>query len=269
MRSAKWLAFGLSNKQTRTLVHFFPSAGNVTAPYPVNCKLSVFGPWDGKKSLTIEGARLSQADGIRVEEVFPDYIGGPDSGEGQEGAYGLEIELSIFQPGIDISASSCIVELQSQTSTASYRASPMRVLDQSSAKDTKSREMSEEIVAEGEDEKQNIASFIAVHDAYHTSSLVVLNSGSGKFVPALLERGFENNEEALMPFPHSLELAPVSLVEHRFNAEDFAKVEPVECSFGLFRAKQLYLRQGAASDSIMYALYRDKVSNQPISVSAI
>jgi len=267
MRSTKWLAFGLSNKQTKTLVHFFPSAGSITAPYPVNCKLSIFGHWEGKKSLTIEGARLSQADGIRVEEVFPDYLGGAES---HQGIYGLEIELSVFQPGIDISASSCIVEMQSRASTASYRAAPLSQSNSSATlEEKKSRKASEESSIDDEKEELSIANFLSVHDAYQTTSLIMLNSGNEKFIPGFFEQSAKHDEEILSPLRHSFELAPVSLLEHRLKIEDFSEVEPVECSFGLFRAKQMYVKQFAANDSRIYALYRDKVSDQPISVSAI
>ena len=41
MQSITWKSFGIATATTRTLVHFFPSAGNVSAPYPVMCRFQI------------------------------------------------------------------------------------------------------------------------------------------------------------------------------------------------------------------------------------
>ena len=77
MQSVKWIGFGVSNALSRTVVHFFPSGGGVTAPYPANCMLNLFsltvdesiGGLAHKleeKKIVLEGARLSQPDGVRA-----------------------------------------------------------------------------------------------------------------------------------------------------------------------------------------------------------
>ena len=67
MQSVKWVSFGISNALTRTIVHFFPSEGGITAPFPATCALRIFGQGLIEKKVVIEGARLSHPDGVRVE----------------------------------------------------------------------------------------------------------------------------------------------------------------------------------------------------------
>jgi len=66
MQCIRWITFGLSTAVAETLVHFFPSAGNVSAPYPALCKIRAFSDGDTIGEVTLEGARLSHPDGLRI-----------------------------------------------------------------------------------------------------------------------------------------------------------------------------------------------------------
>ena len=121
MQSVKWIGFGVSNALSRTVVHFFPSGGGVTAPYPANCMLNLFsltvdesiGGLAHKleeKKIVLEGARLSQPDGVRLDQAFEDLS------QGVKGFFGITVELSTGQPKVDLSGSSCIIEHSSKSS---------------------------------------------------------------------------------------------------------------------------------------------------------
>ena len=114
IQSVRWIAFGISNSSTKTIVHFFPSEGGVSAPYPATCTLKIFGSKMQERKVVIEGARLSHPDGVRLEQAFPSL------GEENIGNFGLEIEVATIQPRVDVSPSSCIIELVSKGYSTRY-----------------------------------------------------------------------------------------------------------------------------------------------------
>jgi hypothetical protein len=105
MPSIRWSSFFISSPVASTVVHFMPCSKNSTAPYPINCKFEVFGVGFPKRAAVIEGARLQQPDGIRLEDLIPDLKGG------FTGLLGFNLELSLAQTHADISDSKCFVEL--------------------------------------------------------------------------------------------------------------------------------------------------------------
>lgn len=104
MQSVSWLSFCVSNAVTRTSVHFFPCADNVTAPYPANCTMTLFGSGVVARTITLEGGRLSNPDGLRLDDAFPELK------SELNGIFGLAIELTTPQPRLDLRSSSCVIE---------------------------------------------------------------------------------------------------------------------------------------------------------------
>jgi hypothetical protein len=117
--SIKWTGFGLSHSLARTVVHFFPSSPNVSAPYQVNTKLQVFSTQIGDNSLTLEGARLHQPDGVRLEAAFPSLLQNATGG-----VYGITVEVAGAAQRIDLSSSQCIIEIITANGRIRYRAKP-------------------------------------------------------------------------------------------------------------------------------------------------
>jgi hypothetical protein len=110
MQSVRWLTFAISGDVIQTSVHFFPSCGDVTAPYPARCKLHLFGAGNSKQSgarysVLVDGARLSQPEGVELSNAFP-FLN-----DGQIRLLGLEIEVSTMQPRLDLTCSRCVIEL--------------------------------------------------------------------------------------------------------------------------------------------------------------
>ena len=102
MQNIKWLGFSLPG--VKTIIHFLPAAINISAPYPVFAKLTIFNESFGKRSVSLEGPRLGHPDGIRLDSAFP------DTGEESLTSFGVLVELFSKQPYISLAPSNCIFE---------------------------------------------------------------------------------------------------------------------------------------------------------------
>ncbi|MGI6524761.1 MAG: hypothetical protein ACOX2O_05630 [Bdellovibrionota bacterium] len=111
--SVSWLAFCVSGQLVKTIVHFFPSAGAMGAPYQALCSLTLLRSDFEPQTVMAEGARLGQPDGFRLDLAFPDFA------DSQPAA--LLIELSTSQTRLNLASSDCIIEFVSQFSTIKYR----------------------------------------------------------------------------------------------------------------------------------------------------
>ena len=105
MYTVRWFGFGVSQALTKSVLHFFPTSANVSAPYPVQCKIEIFSSRFGKKSLVLDGARLHQPDGIKLEAAFPVLE------DGAHPIFGICLELSAQAQRVDIRPSQAFVEL--------------------------------------------------------------------------------------------------------------------------------------------------------------
>ena len=147
MQTISWNAFVVNNALTKTIVHFLPASSTTNAPYTVNFSLTLFSA-DHKKTVNLDGGRLGQPDGVRLEDLFPALS------EGQQGMSGVVIELSTAQPKVDVSASTCVVEFITAANSVRYFAK-----------------------RQGLPQAQTSRSMLAIKDAYNYSSLVIVNAG--------------------------------------------------------------------------------------------
>ena len=125
MYSVRWVGFGISQSLTKSVLHFFPTSANVTAPYPVQCKVEIFSSRFGRKSLLLDGARLNQPDGIKLDAAFPILE------EGANPLFGISLELSAAAQRVDISPSQCFIELIQAGSRIRFRLKPVAVAQRS------------------------------------------------------------------------------------------------------------------------------------------
>ena len=101
-----WVTFGEHTANVKTAVHFFPYGGSISATYPVDLTLTIFGEALETVEVTMEGARLSQPEGIVIDQVFPALL------TDYSGLYGLKIKITCDkQLSLDLSGSSCMTEL--------------------------------------------------------------------------------------------------------------------------------------------------------------
>ena len=108
MQTVKWLGFCVAQAMSRSVLHFFPSSDNASAPYAATCTLTLLGSGGTRSSVVLEGGRLGHPDGLRLEDAFP-VLKGEVSG-----VFGLEVEISTPQPRLDVRSSGCVVEVISQ-----------------------------------------------------------------------------------------------------------------------------------------------------------
>jgi len=245
MQNIRWISFGIANATTRSAVHFFPSSGNVTAPYPVSCKLSLFSKDHAYSSISVDGLRLSQPEGVWVDEAFPVLKAGASS------LFGLEIELSCTQQRIDLKGSSCVIDLHSLAQPTKFWPKLMR-----------------------DDAPANVEaprSAPVIKDSFNYTSLMLVN-------PTLQEQKAsfslsQSDMELAKPlsFGESSSVAAQSVQEidlSPFMEESFGPLSPQECSWGLLRGRSLSVSGGSESLSA-FLILRDVLTKRPVSVRAL
>jgi len=284
MQSVKWMSFGISNALTRTVVHFFPSEGGVTGPYPASCALRIFGKGVQEKRIVIEGARLSHPDGVRVEDAFPALK------SDQVGLFGLEIEVSTIQPRVDIGASSCVVELASKGHSAKFWPKKLEIIVSSTAIVTSKfsqKKLYDPKTTDAEHPEDQVDTapatppvarvFPILKDSFNSTSVVVVNGTTDVFrAPVtMLELARDGSER----FESDLSIGSVAAAntsettlgdETSAKANLFSELTPQSCSWGLFRARTLISRDTTTTDPrAVFVMYRDALTRRPVSVCSV
>ncbi|MCB0333786.1 MAG: hypothetical protein KDD55_09830 [Bdellovibrionales bacterium] len=243
MQSITWATFCVANSLARTVVHFFPSSGTVTAPYPAMCKFTLFSQGECAKTQSLEGLRLSQPDGVRLEDIFPFLR------EGVNGMMGLHITLSTLQPRIDLSPSDCVIEIASRSHSVRFH--------------PKQLESGKEAIAVD-------GPLLGFDDQFHSSSLVVVNGAKDVFEASLSWIG----ESAEVPVheraARSEKVSPWSVEEFSLHKEIEDSCAPrVEQSWGASRAASFSLEKEIPAGSACFMMYRDATTKLPVSVVAV
>jgi hypothetical protein len=235
MGTKKWLAFGFFPPHVKTLVHFLPLAQLVKVPFPAVCRFTLFGGQTEKQSVFLEGASVTQPDGVWVDEVFGKVI--PSSTE----PVGLHIELISSQKILDLSSSACIIEFVSQSGSVKFRPQALYGRGRNSEK---------LLISE---------SYPVFQDSYNRSSLVVVNS-SAKECP-LVCKGAEEIIEYLL-----------KNVDPVIPPESVAEIE-LPIPKNLMREKgggYIHVNRESFSNEVAhYIMYRETRFDSPISVCAL
>jgi hypothetical protein len=104
MQYLSWLSFFHHGIERRTAIHFVPIAEQLAAPYPAQCRITIFSPLFERRSVTIEGIRLGDPNGLFLDDAFPQLTSlGSCRG-------GVLVELSITQTHFRITPSHCFIE---------------------------------------------------------------------------------------------------------------------------------------------------------------
>jgi len=254
MQSVSWLAFVAHNTLSRTVVHFFPFSGSVSAPYATECRLTIFGVGISERSVTLDGARLGQPDGVRLEDAFPEVAVG-----GESRLLGLQIDLESTQQRLDLSASACFIEFVRPGGGAggNLRYRPMRLMGEPGG-------LGSRAAAE-------IAPCIIVADRFQTTSFVVVNRSAEPVIPAVRCPAAEGAPwqcgVGLSPVPLAT-VAPGAVVELEFDAATVGASTEQECSWGRCATRALDI--AAPPPGVAYfALGREPEQRRPISVSVV
>lgn len=251
--SVKSVMFCISTPSIKTRVHFFPTAGGSTSHHPVTCILTLFGKGIEKKSIMLDGGRLNQPDGVRLEDAFPTLRGEAS------GIFGLEVSLSCPQGRVNLLTSQAAIEFVSQSSSLLYMSAPF------------TPESDEQVSVQGELNARIVAgrrkSFVGVgvQDSFLSTSLVMVNSTDETIRPSLFHGVGENAPS--LPVGN---ISPQSAVEIPLEESLFKNAAPHECLWGLSRAEKVSIAPDSlTADSAYYLMFRDPVSKRPISVCAL
>lgn len=232
-----WVGFSLGEALSRTVVHFFPTNFGSALPYPAEVKLSIFAADIERRSVVLDGARIGQPDGIRVEDAFPVLS------EGAIPHYAVELSIGTNQPRVDLGPSQCLMEFNSQGLSCRY-------WPQLKERDS--------------DGQPKVVPL--VKDSFMSPSLIAINSTEVSQDCELFLQGLKGDASDRLP---ELKLAgrevrEVVLISDLFNASPAQ-----ETSWGIARTRSLEVPETLPTGVLFYLLYRDSKTRRPLSVSAL
>ena len=215
----------------------------------MGCRLSLFGRGIERRSVQLDGGRLNQPDGLRVEDAFP--LLNLDGA----GLIGLEVQLTCPQGRVDITRSRVVMEMVSPDFSVAYSAADLR---------PEPLEAGEGIDADATQEESTIVG-VGLKDAKATSSLVIINANDDAARPELRHYGV--NGEA----PLQIGTAAANSVTEFPLDEVLARHGHLrETLWGQIRVDRMWGGVPANSDSLAYyMIYRDPTSKKLLSVCAL
>lgn len=253
--TVKTVMFCLSTSSIKTRVHFFPTAGSTTSHQPITCVLSLFGKGIEKRAVMLDGGRLNQPDGVRLEEAFPTLR------NEASGIFGLEIQLSSQQGRVNLLQSQAAIELVSPQSSLLYYSAPFAA-DVAEPPSVEPAGDIEQLLASS---RRRSFVGVGVQDAFLTTSLVMVNA-TGETVRPSIFHGVGEEAQSL-PVGN---ISPESAMEIPLEESLFKKTSPHECLWGLSRAEKISVGPDSLTPhTAFYVMYRDPVSKRPVSVCAL
>ncbi len=253
--AVKTVMFCLSTSSIKTRVHFFPTAGSTTSHQPITCVLSLFGKGIEKRAVMLDGGRLNQPDGVRLEDAFPTLR------NEASGIFGLEVQLSSQQGRVNLLQSQAAIELVSPQASILYSSSPFVADVPEVAAAGPSADIMQRLV----DARRRSFVGIGMQDSLVTTSLVMVNSTKETVRPSI----FHGVGEEAQSLPVG-NISPESAMEIPLEESLFKKTSPHECLWGLSRAEKISVGPDSLTPhTAFYVMYRDPVSKRPVSVCAL
>jgi hypothetical protein len=203
----------------------------------------------------LDGGRLNQPDGVRLEDAFPSLRGEAS------GIFGLEIQLSSQQGRVNLLQSQAAVELVSPQSSLLYSSAPFVAKTEASGSETEGGD----ILVRLHSARRKSFVGIGMQDSFVTTSLIMINSTQENVRPSI----FHGVGEEAQSLPVG-NIAPESAMEIPLEESLFKKSSPHQCLWGLSRAEKISIGTDSLSpDTAFYVMYRDPVSKRPVSVCAL
>ena len=241
-------AFFITTGAVRSRIHFFPSAGVAAGHYPVACELTIFGKGVDRRSVRLDGGRLNQPDGIRLEDAFPSL-----STE-TSGVVGLQVSLEVLQGRLNLRSSRVVIEMVSPQFSITFNAAPFRAAVIDSSADN---------IAPALASVDHVG--VAIHDRFSVPTLIAANASSELIRPTIhhVLRGAE---------------APLQLGTVAATSVVEFPLDEALCKSGVSHAtlwgesvcEKFWISPSKESDAISwYVMNRDPSSKRPISVCAL
>ena len=247
--------FCISTPSMKTRVHFFPSAGASTSHHGITCVLSLFGKGIERRSVVLDGGRLNQPDGVRLEDAFPSLR------SEASGIFGLELQLSCPQGRLSLLSSQVAIEFVSPQGALLYRGAPF-ISESEQLEEVGSAPPPSTLSEVG---LEFPSGGLGIQDSCLVTSLVMVNA-TGELVRPSVAHG---EGERAVPLQVGT-VAPHSAMEIPLDESLFKGSAPKECVWGLSRAEKISVLSGSrGGDTAYYLMYRDPVSKRPVSVCAL
>jgi len=215
----------------------------------VICQLSIFGKGIERRSVQLDGGRLNQPDGLRLEDAFPAL------NLEASGICGVEVHLSCSSGRVNLTNSRVVVEMVSPQFSLAYSATPFRP----------DRGVEEGISLAGSSESARPMVGIGIRDSMCSSSLIVINSNQDSVRPDL------HHVAGLADAPLQIGTAAgESVIEFPLDDVIGRHGQSRETLWGDARIEKVWSASLAQMEGLAcYMLYRDPVSKQPVSVCAL
>ena len=249
-------AFCLTTSAARSRIHFFPSAGSTAGHYPVACEITIFGKGIERRSVHLDGGRLNQPDGIRLEDAFPALA------SEVSGIFGLEVSLSSSQGRMNLLSSRLVVEIVSSQFLLSFGAAPFSI-NTSFDSSTNQTDLKAQIgITELNHDQIGARATVVMHDSICVPSLVIVNSSSELVRPDFRHR-VGTSEDTL----HLGTVAPESVVDFPLDDALCKYGEKHQALWGDVVIEKIWGKPQPGVEC--YILNRECKSKRPISVCAV
>lgn len=195
----RWISFAQSDSLTRAVLHILPTTRGGIAAQPVMCTIQLFGDRSDSAEVSIDGMRLNQPDGIRLDEAFPRLK------EGGNSLVGIAVNLEPTQQKGDLRNSICTMEILSRGQTVRF---PMPLRE-----DVLNRRQSIPVVA----------------DRTTQTSLIFANQGSRYAEIQVIPVSEKGKSPA---HPMNISIAPHSVSEYSLSGLGSQAGTQFSCSWG-------------------------------------
>lgn len=203
----------------------------------------------------LDGGRLNQPDGVRLEDAFPTLRGEAS------GIFGLEVQLSSQQGRVNLTQSQAAVEFVSPQSSLLYASAPFLGEGEGVVEGGETGDLASRLLAA----RRKSFVGIGVQDSFLTTSLIMINSTQESVRPSIFHG--VGPEAQSLPVGN---IAPESAMEIPLEESLFKKSDPHECLWGLSRAEKISVGTDSLTpNTAFYVMYRDPVSKRPVSVCAL
>jgi hypothetical protein len=241
----------MTTNAVRSRVHFFPSAGSTAGHYPVSCELTLFGKGIETRSVRLDGGRLNQPDGIRLEDAFPSLL------TETSGLCGLQVLLETPQGRINLLNSRVVIEMVSPQFSLAFSAAPFRPTEAS-------EDSPEKAQSTGEVLGRTLVG-VAIQDQIFSSSVVAVHAGEDLIRPDL-RHVLRDSEVPL----HMGTVAGHSVVEFPLDEALCKQGVQHEALWGSTVIEKFWARLSEEISGVSwYLLNRDPSTKRPVSVCAL
>jgi hypothetical protein len=230
----RWISFAQADSMSRSVIHLLPATRGGMAAQPVSCVIELFGDRPDSTEVAIDGMRLNQPDGIRLEEAFPRLR------EGGNSLVGIAVNLDSAQQKGDLSSSICELEVISRNKSVRFK------------------------MALRKDNSVERSTIPIISDTFTQTSLILTNQGSQYIEVQLAPQANLDNLNS-QPLTN-ISIAPFSVSEYNLGSMFLLGSAPFNCQWGETRLATTFLIGQLPPEVAAFIVYRENSSKRIQSV---